>query len=153
MGNFFSSPQQRASESLYDAAMSGKPIGQGFLEKEYGANLSALRANTSQRVGGIAGDIQSRAASEGFAPGSGIEGLISRSTAPVLAGEQQAESQMSASEMQQMLQMLLDQLHTGIAGLPNSSPFGDILAGLTTLGNVAGGAGQLIRGIKTPGAP
>lgn len=150
MGNFFSSPQQRAAESLFSAAESGRPIGASYLQQQYGAERSRLQAETSNRLGGVSGDILSRTASAGFAPGSGVEGLISKATQPILAGEQSAEAQLGAAEQSQLLQMIMSQLQMGFQGLPSSSPFGDILGSLTTLGNVVGGVGGLLRGLRTP---
>src|SRR5260221_10534501 len=110
MGNFFSSPKQRAGETLYDAASSGRPIGASYLQSQYGTDLSNLQAQTSNRLSGLSGDILSRETSAGFAPGSGIEGVISKGKESILAGEQGAEAQLGSSEAAQMLQLLMGQL-------------------------------------------
>ena len=147
MGNFFTSPQERAATTLYDAASSGRPMGADLLRGVYSRQLASLRGETSSRLSGQAGDIMSRLASVG-APSSATEGLVARAQAPVLGSEQTAEQQLGANEMIQTINLLLSQLSLGLSGLSPTSTFGNIMAGLTTLGNVAGGAGSLINSIK-----
>ena len=141
MGDFFKSPRERASRSLYDAAVSGHPIGADFLDRSTGLARQSLREETSRRLSGMSGDILSRAASAGVSPGSSTEGLISKATEPVLAGEQQAEAQLSIEQQRALANMILQQLGVGLSGMSSSSTFGDIMAGITTTGNIFGGIG------------
>lgn len=109
------------------------------MNKSYREGLNSLRMETSGRLAGLAGDIQSRAASQGFAPGSGTEGIIDKATQGVMGQEQQAESQLSAQNSEQQLGLLIQQLMAGLQGLPSSSPFGDVLGGLSTFANIGKG--------------
>ena len=146
MGNFFTSPRERASVGLYDAAMRGEPIGADMLQRSTQSALSAVRGQTSQRLSTISGDILSRTA--GNAPSGAAEGLIARSLQPALAGEWNMESQIMSEAERAKLDMTLKQLSIGLAGMSDSSTFGDIMAGLTTMTNIAKGIHNLSIGIK-----
>lgn len=146
MGSFISSPQQRASEGLYNAAVSGQPIGAQALQNLTNTQITQSEQLTSNRIGGEAGDILARASSQGFAPGSGVEGIIGKATQGLLGSEQSAEAGIYANQSNDFMTMLLDQLKLGLAGLPASSPFGDIMTGLTSLTKTAAGAYGLFTG-------
>jgi len=143
MGNLISSPYQRASEDLYSKAMSGQPVGANFLDAQTTSEISALRNNTASRISGIAGDELSRAASMGFAPGSGMEGVIGKSVQPIISNETSAEEQLDASKNSQLMQMLLSQLTAGLGGLSHSSTVGDVMGGLTSLANLGQGIAKM----------
>ena len=148
MGNFFSSPQQRASENLYNSALSGNPIGANLLRGEYSKEVSALEGNTSNRASGLSGDILSRIASQGGAPGSGSEGVINKSLSPLWASEQMGEVQLGANLDKSMLELSMNDLSAGLSGMSSSSTFGDILGGLSTFANIGGGLSKLLFALK-----
>lgn len=147
MGDFFSSPQQRAAQSLYEAAVSGKPIGAGLISGMEGAAAGQIMGATASKTGAIGGDILSRTASLG-GPTSGTEGMISKATQPLLSAEQQSLANLGVMSEAQFLNLMMQQLGMGISGMSSSSTFGDIMGGLMTLGNMATGAGALMQGIK-----
>lgn len=153
MGNFFTNPKERASQTMWDAAMSGKPVGAQYLDAMYDPMLAEgqqrIQATTSSRIAETAQDIKSRMESIG-APGGASEGLISRATAPIVSGEQSAlgemTSKVSSAKAQQLMQMILSQLSGGMAGMSDTSTFGDIMAGLNTVANLGGGIFQMSQG-------
>jgi len=147
VGDFFNSPRERAAESLYENAIAGRPIGESFLRSEAAISKQKLRQQTSGHVAGISGDIMSRLASIGVSPGSSTEAVISKSTSPILAGEQIAESGIDENLMRMLTQSLLQELQLGFSGLSSSSTFGNILAGLQTAGNIASGGIKLAKDI------
>jgi hypothetical protein len=138
MGNFFSSPQSKAYQSLYDAAMNGKPVGSVLFQDIFNKGVNTIHGTTSQRTGTMAGDIMSRLSSTGV-PGTAEEGTISKATQPILANEVSAISSLSASESAQIMNTLMQQLSIGLSGLSSSSTFGDIFSGLTTAANIGQG--------------
>jgi hypothetical protein len=144
MGNFFKSPQQQASESLYGSALSGQPVGAGLVEGEYGKELYGLRSGATQRSSSLTGDILSRNASEGGIPSSSTEATIGKGTAGIWEQEQLGETQLGANLDKSMLSLTLNDLAAGLSGMSTSSTFGDLLGGLTTLSNVGGGLFKLL---------
>lgn len=147
MGDFFKSPQQRASESLYDSVLSGKPLGETLIRGASTAIKTGLEMDTSKAMSQQAGDILGRMAFSG-ATNSSVESLISKANQGLLGNLQSAEVKLSAQEQQAMIDNMLKQLSISLSGLSSSSTFGDIFAGLQTLGTIAGGAGQLISATK-----
>lgn len=154
MGNFFTSPQERKANSMWDAASSGKPLGSQFLEPIYNETVRNIEGQTSQRIAGIGGDILSRSASMGVSPGSNTEAMTTMAKEPLLANEQSAISQAGIAKQQAMVQMLMQQLFAGYSGSSSSSTFGDIMGGLSTAAQIFAGVGtgfpQLFGGAKPP---
>lgn len=149
MGDFFTSPREAAASNLYESAIKGKPIGESFLRNEATLAKQQLRQRTSDITGGISGDVLSRLASIGVSPGSSSEALISKATNPILAGEQQSEAGIDTNLQGVLANLLLNELNTGLSGLSASSTFGNILAGLQTVGNLATGGVNLYNALKS----
>lgn len=139
MGNFISSPYQRASENLYDMAVNGQVVGDKYLQGALSNEQRSLRTQASNVSGGIAGDIMSRMASQGFAPSGAAENVIGAQKQKLYGQEQAAELQLDAATQQNMANLLINQLTTGLQGLSHSSPLGDILGGLTSIVNIGSG--------------
>lgn len=140
MGDFFKSPHERASSNLYEMAMRGDVIGSNLLRQSSASARNAVGITTANRASGVAGDIMSQFASMGVTPGSAnVTAVTDKALTPLYAGEQSAHAQISGQEIQGLLQLLMGQLSTGLAGLSTTSTFGDIMAGLTTAANVGAG--------------
>jgi hypothetical protein len=138
MGSFFTSPKERASTNMYDMAMQGKTFGSGILDSMSNLAKSNLEAQTSQRLATTKSDLQSRMASSGT-PVSAGTGLTTKATTPIIAGEQNAMSEIDIARMNQAINMLFQQLSMGMSGLSSSSTFGDVMGGMTTIANIVSG--------------
>jgi hypothetical protein len=152
MGNFFTSPQQRAGQTMYDAATSGHPIGGDIVNRSYASGLESLRANAANISANQAGDILSRNASAGIAGGSSVEGEISKNNQNLYSSEQGGELSLYSDMLKELAGLTNHQLGLGLSTMSSSSTFGDILGGLTTLTNVGSGVGKLLLALKNPAA-
>lgn len=148
MGNFFASPQQRAGQSLYDAAVSGHPVGEGGLKKSYALDLQNLRSGTKQESATLSGDILSRITSQGGTPGAATEGVIGKQNEQLFGQEQGGENALYSDLMKNIMGLTSHDISTGLATMSNSSTFGDILGGLSTLTNIGGGLTKLIMALN-----
>ena len=147
MADFFTSPQEKASQDLFAQAQSGRSPYDMMIENERQLALNTgktlIGQQTSQAQAGIAGDTLSQAASAGVGYGSGVADLVGKQSAKVGESGQIAMGKLTADvnsqASQQKLQALMDTLHLGLGGLSKSSSFGDILAGLETFANIGTG--------------
>lgn len=143
MSNFFTSPRERASQSLYDLAISGRTPYDAMFEEYRGNAIQNIRRSTARESAGTAGDILSQAQSAGITFGSGLSEVVSEAKGKISERGQILEGGVNEKASLMKLGSLAEALRLGLSGLSTSSTAGDVLAGLTTVGKIAGGVAAM----------
>lgn len=150
MGSFFQSPQEGGATSLFNQAMGGSSIFDSLIGKQTGLAKTGLEAEGSRLSASSGADIMSQLASGGVNPGSaGAADLVAKNKAGIGESVLSSEGKVDQNALMQQLQALMQQLQMGYSGLSQSSPFGDLLAGLQTGANIFSGVAK--GGSKTQG--
>ncbi len=146
MGDFFTSPRERAAEDLYgqgrdlySMALSGHPVGEALIRQLGGRAKTGVEALGSRQIAEASTDILSQLASMGVAPGTAGADLTAKTAGKIRGGVQEQFAKIDEATQATILDALFktlglstDMTKTGMSGMSSSSTFGDILAGLTT---------------------
>jgi hypothetical protein len=139
MGDFLSSPREKASTSLYDMLKTGKSP---FDETITGATndaITGIRSATERGIAQTGRDTASRAMSSGVTYGAGVEDLINKGTSEIRATGQGLESQARAAGGETKARIGASLFGTALEELSDSSSLGDILAALQTVTGIGTG--------------
>jgi len=143
MGNFLTSTKEAAASSLYDMSMSGKmPQGWANILQQSGdlAKTNVMRQGAETNATTTA-DTISQVASMGGAPTGATADILGRNKAKVGGKTQEMITGIDTEMLNKKMGILDMLLGAGFANLKTSSPFADVLAGLSTAATI--GAGTL----------
>jgi hypothetical protein len=139
MGNFFNSPKEDTAGTLADLAMGGR-LPQGWENKiNSSAKLAktGVESNAARTMATNTADLLSQSASMGL--GTGTTSAIGKNNAQIAERTSESLSNIDIAALQQTLNSLGQVLNLGVGNMKNTTGFGDLLAGLSTVTNVAGG--------------
>lgn len=139
MGNFFTSPKEEMAGTLTDLAMNGRlPKGwQSLIDESNATAKSGIVGEGRSTMATSAADTLSQAASMGLT--SGVPSIIGANNAKIASGVGKDLGAVDVASMQQKLGSLGQLLQMGFGSMDNTSGFGDLMAGLTSVANIGAG--------------